>query len=1058
MQPESQDGSGGAELSDSASSPELAKSCDAASAILYDAFISYSHAADGRLAPELRSGLQRFATPWRLFRLTNPVRSLRIFQDTASLSANPELWPTIERALVASKWFVLLGSPDAAASPWVGKEVKFWCQHKSPMHLLIVQTAGEISWDGAPKDFDWTKTNAVPQVLSGAFREEPRWVDARFARTEKQVTLRDPRFRDLVAEIAAPLRGLPKDDLIGEDIRQHRRLNFWRNTGVAFLTALLIVATWAAVIAIQKRNEAEQNFSHAVNTADTLVSEVATRLKPLAGIKGVSADSVREILAKAEESYKKLMALRPPSPALQEKLAVMLMAFADIYAELGKTNEQAQRAQRAHEIMQRLVNTDPENVAWQRDLAVSNCTLGDALKVQNKLGDALVQYRAGLLILEPLDAQDPRNTRWKRDLLSCYGMMDDALRAQGDLEGALAADRALRSTFQALSSRTFDEARLKSNFISAVAAVDSTMEFESFEKHPDSFQSALRAYTETVKGLLKEDPDNPQRRDELASTYISTGDFKLFQRDFPGALQAYCTAEDIRKSLVAQDPRNVTRQQGLAWIYQSKGRVLGIQNDFDGALKAYNDALTLFEGLAAHDPTNAGWQHGLAETNSWIGHILVFRHDYIRALAVFRTAEQIHHDLHLQDPGNIYWKMNLASTHEAIGGILLLMHDYDGALTEYDARRTILDSIATQNAANFDVQSELAENLYLVGIVKGMQGDRVAEMDALRAAQGIWGRLRAGEPHNPHLTKYIMHNYNAMGDSLRDQGDLEGALAAYRQVQSMQDGLTSENVSDEIQLSRVNHLLQAEVGSSYNGIGQVLHIRRDLDGALTAYRTALEITKAQADKGQYKSLWESFLEGSYAGITRVYYDRGDRAKALEAQHDLKQIIEQLVAQDPSDMYLQSRLALNDKLIGAILWEQGDQTDALEAFRQWVAVLRRTAENSKNRSELADALGNLSWYYLLTGKFADAKAAAEEGYSLDNQQVWILANLANAQMFLGHMDVATDIHNRYKDQVVLRNGHEKRWPDVVSDDFTALRKAGFAVSDMIDIEHLLRDHK
>ena len=57
----------------------------------YDAFISYSHAADGALAPALRNGLQRFATPWRVLRFTNPTRSLRVFQDQASLSAESEV-------------------------------------------------------------------------------------------------------------------------------------------------------------------------------------------------------------------------------------------------------------------------------------------------------------------------------------------------------------------------------------------------------------------------------------------------------------------------------------------------------------------------------------------------------------------------------------------------------------------------------------------------------------------------------------------------------------------------------------------------------------------------------------------------------------------------------------------------------------------------------------------------------------------------------------------------------------------------------------------------------
>ena len=45
----------------------------------YTAFISYSHAVDGRLAPALQSALHGFAKPW--YRL----RALRVFRDQASL-------------------------------------------------------------------------------------------------------------------------------------------------------------------------------------------------------------------------------------------------------------------------------------------------------------------------------------------------------------------------------------------------------------------------------------------------------------------------------------------------------------------------------------------------------------------------------------------------------------------------------------------------------------------------------------------------------------------------------------------------------------------------------------------------------------------------------------------------------------------------------------------------------------------------------------------------------------------------------------------------------------
>src|SRR6266508_4513938 len=83
------------------------------SAAAYDAFISYSRALDGRLAPALQAALHRFTKPW--YR----VRALRVFRDDASLAANPGLWPSIEQALASSRFLILLASPEAARSRWV---------------------------------------------------------------------------------------------------------------------------------------------------------------------------------------------------------------------------------------------------------------------------------------------------------------------------------------------------------------------------------------------------------------------------------------------------------------------------------------------------------------------------------------------------------------------------------------------------------------------------------------------------------------------------------------------------------------------------------------------------------------------------------------------------------------------------------------------------------------------------------------------------------------------------------------------------------------------------
>ena len=171
----------------------------------FDAFISYSHAADGVLAPALQKGLQTLGKPWHRRRV------LHVFRDQTSLNASPGLWPDIERALGSSRFFILLVSPEAAESVWVRKEVAWWLERQPSERLLIAVTDGSLAWDTASGEFDRHRSNAVPEVLLGCFAEEPLWVDLRWARAELQVSTRNPQFRDCTADLAAPLHGCPKE-------------------------------------------------------------------------------------------------------------------------------------------------------------------------------------------------------------------------------------------------------------------------------------------------------------------------------------------------------------------------------------------------------------------------------------------------------------------------------------------------------------------------------------------------------------------------------------------------------------------------------------------------------------------------------------------------------------------------------------------------------------------------------------------------------------------------------------------------------------------------------
>lgn len=222
----------------------------------FDGFISYSHAADGRLAPAVQRGLHRLAKPW------HRRRALWIFRDQTGLAVTPKLWTSIREAMDDSNRFVLLASPEAARSPWVNREIEHWLATKSADLILPVLTDGEWQWDAEAGDFTEDST-AVPASLRGVFAEEPLFLDLRWARNDLHLSLQHVRFRDSIAQLAAPMHGMSKDDLEGEDVRQHRRARRLWTAATAMLVLLTLVASLTGVVAVRNADRANASAAEA---------------------------------------------------------------------------------------------------------------------------------------------------------------------------------------------------------------------------------------------------------------------------------------------------------------------------------------------------------------------------------------------------------------------------------------------------------------------------------------------------------------------------------------------------------------------------------------------------------------------------------------------------------------------------------------------------------------------------------------------------------------------------------------------------------------------------
>src|SRR5215472_5702413 len=165
----------------------------------YKAFISYRRATDENLAQLLQAAL------YRIGRAPYQRPAFRVFRDKSNLAAASGLWSSIEQALNDAEFFIYLASPEAVRSPWVQRELEWWLTHGKTAKLLLAVTAGDVVWDADRNDFDPVKSTAIPPLMHGRFSEVPLWVDLRWTSAESKLSLRHPRFRDGVADLAAPL-------------------------------------------------------------------------------------------------------------------------------------------------------------------------------------------------------------------------------------------------------------------------------------------------------------------------------------------------------------------------------------------------------------------------------------------------------------------------------------------------------------------------------------------------------------------------------------------------------------------------------------------------------------------------------------------------------------------------------------------------------------------------------------------------------------------------------------------------------------------------------------
>ena len=232
-------------------------------------------------------------------------------------------------------------------------------------------------------------------------------------------------------------------------------------------------------------------------------------------------------------------------------------------------------------------------------------------------------------------------------------------------------------------------------------------------------------------------------------------------------------------------------------------------------------------------------------------------------------------------------------------------------------------------------QHDLSANHVKMGDALRAQGDLAGALKSYRQALDIIQRLAAADPSNANWQRDLSVSHIKLGDALSAQGDLPSALKAYRQALD-----TSQRLADA---EPSNAGWQRDLSVSHIKLGDALRAQGDLAGALKFFRQACNISQRLAAADPSNADWQSDLSVSQSKLGDVLRAQGDLVGALKSYRQACNISQRLAAADPSNADWQHDLSVSHNKLGVVLGAQGDLAGALKAYRQALEICQRLAD-------------------------------------------------------------------------------------------------------------------
>lgn len=527
----------------------------------YKAYISYSH-KDEAWASWLHRALESYRVPGKLVGTRTsagkvPARIRPVFRDRDDLSSATDLANTVKQVLANSENLVVVCSPAAAASRWVGEEIRQFARLGRTDRIFCIIVDGEPAADGSV-------AACFPPALSEVGLQEPLAADVRKWADGKRVAK---------LKLVAGLLGLRLDDFLQRNLQRRRKRQVLTCLGAVAVLILAVITVAAQISERHEREKAEQLANFIVDLGERLKSDAD--LETLALISG--------------EATRHLQNLDPDrlSSETGKRVALAFRQLGWVSQFQSKPDEALESFKRSRDLLSRLYDQYPGDAALLFELGNAEYYIGNLHVAQGRHDAALESMETYHRLTHALMEKDPDNPDWILELSYSHNNL-----AAIHLDSGKGVDKKTLSNvaeairlMEIVVSMKPDDQAIAINYATTLAwAADAQLQACKLE---DALNLRHRVM-ELAEFSTTADPGDNEIRKQYAYALTGLARVQALTGDLAVAVENLGLAISILQSLAAADPSNLHYREEALYRRIALARLLGETGQLDLALGMLN--------------------------------------------------------------------------------------------------------------------------------------------------------------------------------------------------------------------------------------------------------------------------------------------------------------------------------------------------------------------------------------------------------------------------------------------------------------------------------------